>query len=311
MPIGIAAFFSMLAKKIATISDWFKVLFKDEQGTTKEASPEALTKYGNMRAEGDISVMNISPIFIVNTNGPGYSKEELSEIFAEAGRLISDHLMGLKFDENFDLALKSRSSTELTDEQRNKIKLFQKAGWSRDKIGSLLIAFRIVNLEDLGKTEESSVLMSEAFDGRKEEMNRKFYNLTRAGYIDRFALDLKFEPLSWTDDKISKILDYFPDAVFLDRDFIMDDMVKELLKREKDSVNRVALYARGKGRIEIMERGYSQYLSLKISTAKGDDGKRTGKDITLFMFDRKITYKIGDTDAETIDLYRKELILRD
>lgn len=301
----------MLASKIVTISDWFKVFFKDEQGTIKEASPEVITKYGKMRAEGDISVTNISPTIIVNPSGAGYSKEELSEIVAEVGRLISDHLMGLKLDENFDLALKGRSSTELTDEQRNKIKLFQKAGWSRDKLGSLATAFRIVNLEDSGKTLESSVLMSEAFDGRKEEMNRKLYNLTRAGYIDRFALDLTFQPQSWTDNNISKILDYFPDAVFLDRDFIVDDMVKELMKREKDSVTRVTLYARGKGRIEIMEKGYSKYLSLKISAANGGVVNRTGKDVTLFMFDRKLIYKIGDTDSEAIDLYLKDLILRD
>ncbi|MDA8142595.1 MAG: hypothetical protein M0T81_01275 [Thermoplasmatales archaeon] len=310
MSIGIAAFFSTLATKIVTISDWFKVLFKDEKGGKREASPEVITKYGKMRAEGDINVTNINPTIIINPRAPGYSKEELSNIVAEVGRLISDHLMGLEFDENFDSALKGRSSAELTDEQRNKIKLFQKAGWSRDKIGSLATAFRIANLEDSGKTLESSFLMREAFDGRKEEVNRKLYNLTRAGYIDRFALDLTFQPLSWTDENISKILDYFPDAVFLDQDFIVDDMVKELLKREKDSVTRVTLYARGKGRIEIMEKGYNQYLSLKISTASGDDGKRTGKEITLFMFDRKLVYKIGDTDAEAIDLYRKDLILR-
>ena len=310
--MSIGAFFAMLGAKIASgASEWLKVFFKSDKGGVREASPDVITKYGKMRAKRDINVININPTIVVDPTAQSYSKEQINEMLSEVGKQISDHIMGLKFEENFQLAVKDRASIELTEEQKNIINLFEKAGWTKDKIASLVTAFRIVNLEDSGRIAESECLMNTAFSGRKEEKNRKMYNLTRSGYIDRFVIDLKFMPLSWTNEKVTKILEYFPDAVFIDREFIPDDMITELLRREKDSISRVTLFARGKARIEIMERGYNRYLAMKIDKADNDPSEeRSSKQILLFMFDRKMPYKIAETEAELIELYKKEYVLR-
>ena len=280
-----------------------KSLFSDEKGQTKDASPENLVKYGKIKASGNVNITNINVNLVADPTAPEYSKEQLKEI----SKQISSHSrLALGLDEAFVEGIESRSTSPLTEAQKNQVKLFIKAGWKRDKINSIIITYRIVNTEDAEKFVEAKQLMDSAFSGRKKTLNRKIYNLARAGYLERFAFDLMFSAQYKSDEAISKTLDYFPDAIFLDQDFLEEDLNAELLRREKEGVKRVSVYARGKRRIEIMENGYNQYLKKKIEVETDVSSNKK----SLYVIEKKMPYRLGDSEAETLDLRFRELFLK-
>jgi hypothetical protein len=295
-------FVAFLASKMGAASDWLKVFFKDPRGNLKEATSQNLIKYGKMKAEGNISVTNFNLNVVVDPKSRSYSKDQLKEILSEVSKQISGH-SGLAIE--LDKAVEEVSKFEITDIQRNQVKMFVKAGWSKDKINSIKTAFRIINLEDGNKFVEANQLMESAFNGRKHHLNRKLYNLARAGYLESFSLDLLFSPTMRSDKAISDILEYFPAAIFLDVDFLAEDMVEELIKRGLEKVPRVSIFARSKMRIKVMEEGYTQYLKKETE----DMGENPSKPRYIFMLDSKIPYKIGESDSERMDLYLKEFTL--
>ena len=149
--------------------------------------------------------------------------------------------------------------------------------------------------------------MDAASKGRKKVLNRKMYNLARAGYLERFAFDLLFSAQYKGDESISSILDYFPDAIFLDQDFLEEDLNIGLLRREKEGVKRVSVYARNRKRIDIMKSGYNEYVKSKMKL----DDRETANKKSLFMIEKKMSYKLGDSEAETMDLRFRELIIKE
>ncbi len=305
--MSVELFFTLLATKIASAAGKITAYFKHPDDGIKEASPESIVKFGKLKAAGDVSIINVNLNVKFEPGPNGTSKADKDEILAELAKLISTHKVALGLEDDFETTFEHTSRTPLTDTQSEQLKLFKKAGWSSDKINSVQTAFRLINLEDSGKFKIANIVKKSAFSGRKEVLNRKLYNLARSGYTDRFAMDLMFSPLSWTDIKMNKILEHFPDAVFVDGNFIAQDMVGELLGREKEEISHVTLYARGETRIRLMEEGYNQYMTWKVEQAEANNKR----EVNLFWFDRKQQYTIADSNAESIDLYRKALVLRD
>lgn len=298
MPI--LTFFTLLANKLSSAAGLLKVLFKDAKGQAKEASPEYVTKYGKMVAAGDISIRNINPIIVFNME---YPKDEKEEILKQISDEISGHSgVAVSFDKGILVA----SGTALEEVQKGQIKSFRKAGWSKDKIASIKIAFKIINLEDGEMYEETKQLMNSAFSGRQGNLNRKFYNLARAGYLDRFALDLMFSSSLQSDDAISQIIDYFPEALFLDQDFQPTDMISSLEQRKKERIVKISIYARGRQRINMMNTGYTHYLNKNVNSKDNS----VGKPLELYMIDSKTSYKIGDSQAERLDVVLREFVLK-
>ncbi len=302
MPIS--AFFAFLAKALKSASTWLKIYFF-EKGQAKEATPENLVKFGRIKADGDVNVTNINVNLVVDPTSEEYSKDKLREILEEASRQVSEHsglALGIS-DTKIVEGVEGRAVLPLTDIQKNQVNKFSKAGWGRDKISSVIIAFRIINAEDTDRFREAEQLMDSAFTGRKGVINRKMYNLARSGYLERFAFDLLISAQYTTDKAISRILDYFPDAIFLDYYFLEEDLNAELVKREQEDVKQVSVYARSKRRVEIMERGYKQYL-----ISKGDSTENTSTKMNLvYVVERKMLYKLGDSEAETLDLRLKSI----
>jgi hypothetical protein len=254
------------------------------------------------RLLGNVNNLNIN--LIVDKTSEAYSEESKTELLKSISELISGHAgPALDFDNSVEIV----TSTSLTEIQKNQIKEFKKAGWTKDKIHSIKTAFKIVNLEDRGHVVEASNLMASAFNGSKQALNRKFYNLARAGYLDSFALDLLYSGNLHSDEGITKILDYFSEAIFLDQDFYRENLVDDLNKRENENVKRITVYARGHARIQEMELGYNLYLGSKIKSGDKEKGNRRD----LYILESKESYQLGKTDCERLVLVFRELVLRD
>lgn len=73
------------------------------------------------------------------------------------------------------------TNQKLTSTQRHKIDLFKKAGWKPDKVASIIIAFKIINLEDSVQYEEAENLMTSAFDGRKKNNEQEVLQSGKIG----------------------------------------------------------------------------------------------------------------------------------
>lgn len=300
------AFFSFLASKVAGAQKWLKAYFSDENGQSQDASPENLIKFGKMKNSGEMNITNINLNLVVDPTSPEYSKQQLDELLREVSKHINDHSgLALGLDENIVEGIQNGRTSALTETQKNQIKLFTKAGWKKDKISSIITAYRIINAEEAEKYMEAKEIMDSAFSGRKKVLNRKIYNLARSGYLDRFAFDLLFSAQKMGETAIAQILNYFPEAIFLDQDFLVDDLNTELLKREREEVKNVSVYARGKKRMETMEKGYGQYLNLKTGFGTSSPINKT----FLYMIERKMLYKIGNNEAETLDLTLNEFYI--
>ena len=191
------------------------------------------------------------------------------------------------------------TNQKLTSTQRHKIDLFKKAGWKPDKVASIKIAFKIINLEDSAQYEEAENLMTSAFDGRKKIMNRKFYNLARSGYLEGFAMQLLVSSELHSDEAITNILDYFPEALFIDEGTDALKFIQDLQRREQGNVRSVAVYARGDNHITSLDYFYGQYL--KYSLKKGAEG------INLYILTTREEYKIGASNAVRIELELKSV----
>jgi len=301
--LALSAFFLFFAEKLTSFGDWLKLYITGKDLKKQELSPNNLVKLGNNASSGDINIFNYNYTINIDKSSKDYNAKEKNEILEQTGKQISEHSALLILDESAYISRR----TKLSDTQKNQIKKFRNVGWSPDKINSIRVAFKIMNLEDSGSHEDAKKLMESAFNGRKRVMNRKFYNLARAGYLNQFILDILTGGALNSDDKISKYLDYFPPAIFIDEDFVSIDLSNELAKREKDSVKQVTLYSRGKKRIEIMEKAYGGYLRQKISQAENKKDKR----IKLYILMHKNSYRIGQTDAESFDLSLENMELKD
>jgi hypothetical protein len=300
----VAGFFASLAKILATAPKWLKAYFSDEKGQTMDASSENIQKYGNIRAKGDVNIKNINVNIMVDPTSPEYSSDQFRNFLGETSKEISSHSgLALGLDEGFAQGVESRSSLPLTEDQKTQIKKFTDAGWNLDKINSIILAYRIINAEDAGKISEAKQLMDSAFKGRKRALNRKMYNLARSGYLQDFVLDLFLSGKYKGDEAISKTLEYFPDAIFLDVLFMEDNLIGELQRREKEKVNKVSVYARSTRRIEIMDQGYKKYLKNKIDAATHSSDKT----ISIYKIKKKTSYKLGDNDGETLLLELDEV----
>jgi len=302
--LALSAFFLFFAEKLTSFGDWLKLYITGKDVKKQELSPSNLVNLGNNASSGDINIFNVNFTINFNKSSKDYNAKGKNEILEQTGQQISEHSALLILDESAYISRR----TELSDTQKNQIKKFRNVGWSPDKINSIRVAFKIMNLEDSGSYEDAKNLMKSAFDGRKGSMNRKFYNLARSGYLNQFILDiLTGGALNFDDDKISKYLDYFPPAIFVDEDFVSIDLSNDLAKREKDSIKQVALYSRGKKRIEIMEKAYGEYLGQKISQVENKKDKR----IKLYILIHKNSYMIGQTDAESLALLLEDMKLKD
>lgn len=297
--MSVAAFLATVAKVVGSAGEWLKVFFKGKNGEKREASPNNIVKIAKRASTGEIKINNYYFTLIVDKNSPHYNKEQVQEVFDNASQLVKEHSGIVMLDDSIPI---SRAAT-VTETQQNQLKLFRKVGWSPDKINSIRVAFKIVNLEDHGSYEDAKKLMDSSFNGRKRVLNKKFYNLARAGYLNGFALDIVMAGGPRDNDKINALLEYFPPAVFIDESFGPTEMIEELKRRKSNQVLHVNLYARGLRRIEVMEDAYGQYLKEEISQAEKGKIKR----ITLYMLNKKTLHKIGPVDAEDIEVALKEL----
>ncbi len=232
----------------------------------------------------------------INKEAKDYDPVVAQEIFTALQNDIKNHEeIGLQFDPSLSIA----TNQKLTSTQRHKIDLFKKAGWKPDKVASIKIAFKIINLEDSAQYEEAENLMTSAFDGRKKIMNRKFYNLARSGYLEGFAMQLLVSSELHSDEAITNILDYFPEALFIDEGTDALKFIQDLQRREQGNVRSVAVYARGDNHITSLDYFYGQYL--KYSLKNGAEG------INLYILTTREEYKIGASNAVRIELELKSV----
>lgn len=120
--MALEAFFVFLAGKISSASKWLRAYFSDNEGQPRDASPENIEKYGKIIASGDVTINNINVNLVVDTTSPEYSPDKLGEILTEASKQISSHSgLALGLDEDFVEGAESRSSSPLTETQKNQI----------------------------------------------------------------------------------------------------------------------------------------------------------------------------------------------
>jgi hypothetical protein len=297
--MSVATFLATIAKVASRAGEWLKVFFKTKTGEKREASPNNMVSIAKRASVGEIQINNYYLDIVVDKKSPRYDKELAQEVFDNVGQLVRGHSGIVILDDSIPI---SRAAA-ITETQQNQLKLFRKVGWSPDKINSVRVAFKIVNLEDHGSYEDAKKLMDSAFNGRKRMLNKKFYNLARAGYLNGFALDIVMGGGPRDDGMINALLEYFPPAIFIDESFGRAEMIAELKRRKLDKVSSVYLYARGRRRIEVMEDAYGLYLKEEISQAEKGKIDR----ITLYMLNKKTLHKIGPVDAEDMEVVLKDL----
>ncbi|MGC8726329.1 MAG: hypothetical protein ACP5RS_07160 [Thermoplasmata archaeon] len=291
----ISQFLSSLATIIKKKGSWLKILL-ERNDQEEELSADNLA----IISENPGAIINNYNLNLnIDTKSTDYDEKKLKEIIKEFSNLIQVHKAAIELDKGTSEEIKTSVETSLTDKQKKQIKLFKKVGWGQDKLNSLKTAFKIINIEDSGNYDKAMVLMDSAFSGRKRDFNRKFYNLARAGFIDGFAMDLLLEKHDlMSDEGITKILDYFPFAIFVDESFGSIRLNSELRIRESDNVRHVSLFARGIQRIKTLENAYSEYIKEKL------DGQTDvkNKKIQLYIIRSRSNYKIGPIDAERLEL---------
>jgi hypothetical protein len=277
----VPTFFPKILATVKKGVDWLKV--RSDKPEININSPRQNIKIG--RLDGGTLIINIF------RGAKDYDPSAEKEIFTSMSHDIQNHeAIGLLFDPSLSIA----TSQKLTPIQRNKIELFKKAGWKPDKLASIKIAFKIINLEDSAQYEEAGNLMASAFNGRKKSMNKKFYNLARAGYLDGFAMQLMLSNELHSDDAITKILDYFPEAIFIDEGTDALKFIQDLQRREHENVRTVAVYARGDKHIANLNYFYDQYMTLALK--KIDEG------VILYILTSSEEYKIASNKAVRIEL---------
>lgn len=292
-------FLYFLSDKLKAGVGWLKAYFKDNGGVAGEVSPGSILKIGEINSERDVTINNIT--VVVDRNSKDFSGLEYKEMLQKLSSDISNH-SGIAIDT--DKGITVARQTTLDQRQKRHIKLFKEAGWEQDKIRSIRIAYKIINLEDSGSYEKGNQLMESAFNGTKQQQNRKFYNLARSGYLEGFAFDIMMSASLRSDQAITRILEDFPYALFLDHDFSTSDMILELETRSNRSILRVSVFARGLKRIELMELGYNNYLDWEIQK-----NKNSKKSILIYTVESKTNYKLGDSESERIDLLLKDMIV--
>ncbi len=296
-------FIYLLVDKLKTGGNWLKAYLKDNEGETKEISSENISKIQSVSSGRDTNINNYFLNIVIDKDSSNYSGDQVGEILKQASKDVSSHSgIAIGFDRGMTIA----RQTKLDQRQTNHIKLFRNAGWSKDKIMSIRTAYKIINLEDSGSYEKANQLMESAFNGTKREQNRKLYNLARSGYLEGFAFNIMMSAEMHSDKAISKVLDYFPEAIFMDLDFSANDMIMELEERLKNGIHRVSVFARGLKRIEVMEMGYNNYIDWKTSK-----GYKPKEKIRIYGIDSKIKYKLGDSEAQRIDLSPMDLVIKD
>lgn len=54
--MSLEAFFAFLAERVASASKWLRVYFSDEKGTTEDATPTSIVKFGKNKSSGNINI---------------------------------------------------------------------------------------------------------------------------------------------------------------------------------------------------------------------------------------------------------------
>lgn len=263
--------------------DWLGI--RPENSEVNYYNSSEVTNINNL--EGNI-------IININQSSPGYNDMDARELLSRISESIKNHEgTGLSIDNSIAIATKEN----LTQIQKNQIKLFKEANWSKEKIASIKIAYKVINLEDNAAYEDATSLMASAFNGPKRIMNRKFYNLARAGYLEGFSIRLLYGRELWSDEAIERVLEYFSDAIFIDFGMDTSKFILELEKREKENVRRVSIYARGNDHISDLSYFYEQYLRTKSQKVPERD--------TFYSIVLRQRYKIGSNEAVRVDLVLK------
>ncbi len=271
MPV-IASFLTFLKRINVFLSkgySWLKVQFEEPKtGTIKEVTNSNISQITGSNGEQTNNVnqtnINIKKVIInINESDPNFDPEKAKKIAESLGEGVEKHEgYGISLDDGVSVL----RSIGLTDIQKDSLKTFKKVGWPNQILAPLSIAYKIIDLEDKGDYKNAQTLMNEAFGGRSGPYVRKLYNLARAGYIEGFVLDAIMSPISYGGIWISKTLEYFPEAIFVDENSTPSNIVDELLKREAIKIQKVTLFSRG-NKIETLNQGYSYYIDKRFKTA--------------------------------------------
>ena len=299
----IVPIFQFLYSILSKSKNWIKAWIVNEKGESVEFSNESMKNYGNMSvSNGDINIYNINLNIVIDPNSPDYNKEQLNEFIRGIKAGIDSHETALGLDNEIVRSENLREKWKLSEIQINQMKKFKEAGWSTEKLTSITLAYRIINAEDAGKCDDAKNIMVEAFKGRKQSINRKMYNLARSEYLEQFALDLLYSSALTGDETISKILDYFPEAIFIDQDFMDTDLINDLQRRENEDVKKVVIHVRGERRISLVESAYKKYADQKEyrHINMGEQGK-------IYQIHQNTKYVICDTNAKKLDLILSQM----
>jgi hypothetical protein len=284
------AFLTLLKKYISKAFKWLKISFIDsDTGESIEIKKNITIKNSN-----NVKIKNFSLNINIDKTDNTYRKEDFEEIVRNLATGIENHEgYGVSFDSSVSVI----RSTSLLETQIRQIKLLKGAEWPEEILNALAVAFKIINLEDKGKYDDAKTLMEKSFNSKFGSNIRKFYNLARAGYINGLVLNVMGSPANHGPGWILKILDYFPDAIFVDESSHVQEIVEEILKRQAENLKKVSLYARGR-KIEILVQAYSAYIDRNLKNHQSEK-KLPFK---TYIIDEDADYTIGWSKAKRLVL---------
>jgi hypothetical protein len=290
-------FVAWLKKFITRVYSWLKITLTDaDNGNTIEINGDNVTQITDFGDLNNIVINNNKIVnIILNEKDPTFNRHIFNELLENLGSGIDNHEgYGISFDNGVSVI----RFTKLLEPQKEAIKIFKRAGWPEDLLNALSIAFKIINLEDNGKYDNAKTLMNGALNGKFGQNIRKLYNLARAGYIDGFVMDTYFSPASYGAKWILETLNYFPNAIFVDDNSSMSEIIEALSMRQVKEIKKVSLFARGR-KIETLMAGYSGYIDKNV-------GNRENKERPPFHI-----YIISENEDYTIGWSRaKRLVLK-
>ncbi|MCW6168954.1 MAG: hypothetical protein LVQ96_04045 [Thermoplasmatales archaeon] len=300
------AFLALLKKYVSKAFKWLKISFIDpDSGNVIEINKNGMIKNSNNVVINNNIYMNIN----VDKTDKTYDKKDFKEFTRNlASGIENNEGYGVSFDSSVSVI----HSTALSETQIRQIKILKRAEWPEEIFNALAIALKIINLEDKGKYDDAKTLMEKAFKSKLGSNIKKFYNLTRAGYLNGFVMDVMFSPANHGPKWISKILDYFPDAIFVDENSHVQDIAEEILKRQAENLKEISLYARGR-KIEILTHAYSAYIDRNLQDHQSE--KRSPFKMYVIVEDedytigwskaKRLVLKLEDVRETSIELLQK------
>ena len=284
-----------LKKYITKAYSWLKIYLTDpSNGSTVEITGSNVTQINDAGGLNNVVINNQTINIFVDKNDKTFNGQHLNEFLRDLSSGIDNHE---GYGISFDPVVSVIRFTALLEHQKEAIKMFKRSGWPEDVLNALAIAFKIMNLEDNGKYDNAKTLMEAAFNGKYGHNIRKLYNLARAGYIDGFVMDAFFSPASYGSKWISETLNYFPDAVFVDENSSMSEIVEELNARQVKDIKKVSLFARGK-KVETLMAGYSGYIDKNVRSHENKERLP----FNIYIISENEDYKIGWSIAKRLVL---------